>query len=734
MPPAPLRRQSSPLEGREEISFFGNICAGPNGDHGTFCTASFPGEYKKEWDRLVQRAEGGMLSTACVFLTQDRQGTHADNTEPGASGCWCHALYGEPKEWGCQWFEEWRVLVAKAHKRGQMVCVFYKEGHLVSVGAENTSWAPGASNLPGEVEWGYLASYTFEQLKQMPGLGASQKGEVAWLKKKAIPFMRMDVSKGVPDASATAQMLEARADGLRIDLARNLIEADDVAHKLQAVGALSVSLALRRDMVIAAETLSARVGAEGESATLTAKMNLASLLKEMGKRAEARTLYEEVISGRTQTLGADHPKTLLTKRNLAVLLADVGEKTRAVALYEEAIDGYTKQLGADHSDTLRAKMNLALLLVSDPGDRVEARTLYDDVISGLTRNLGSDHLDTLAAKNNLATVLIGMGEMAQAREIYEEVIGGYRARLGENHINTLRAKSNQGSLLRDLGEKQAARILLEEVVAASTPQLGQDHTETLRAKNNLAVLLAELGKRAEAQRLYEEVITSRTQQLGPDHEDTLRAKRNLANMLEGLEELSNPPWKASGAGGAEKSKAASTIEQLRAAFAVFDADGSGRLSEEEFKSVLTRDGVGMKNLSATDAAALFNLFDEDNVVSPFTPHHHPHPHPHTHPFVHPHPHPRPHRRPHPYLYPNLDSHSIAHPQHHSHPHAHPHSHPHPLFTLTFALALALALALTPIPLPTLIFILTRTLKDGTIDIEEFCVAMAMTASAAATAT
>ena len=80
-------------------------------------------------------AEDGGLSTACVFLTAADQGRHCDNPETGE--CWCCALYGEPKPWGCEWFEKWKILVTEAVEKGQMIIVFYKAGHLARVGAEH---------------------------------------------------------------------------------------------------------------------------------------------------------------------------------------------------------------------------------------------------------------------------------------------------------------------------------------------------------------------------------------------------------------------------------------------------------------------------------------------------------------------------------------------------------------------------------------------------------------------
>ena len=51
----------------------------------------------------MQQADGGELSTACVFLIKDdeRNGAHSVDPEHPEGKCFCHALHGEQKDWGC---------------------------------------------------------------------------------------------------------------------------------------------------------------------------------------------------------------------------------------------------------------------------------------------------------------------------------------------------------------------------------------------------------------------------------------------------------------------------------------------------------------------------------------------------------------------------------------------------------------------------------------------------------
>ena len=87
---------------------------GRNGDSGTFCTASFCGKEAELWGELVEKAtqcvpcrggsgEGAGLSTATVFLPggDPRNGAHVVDPDCAEGKCFCHALYGSEKPWGC---------------------------------------------------------------------------------------------------------------------------------------------------------------------------------------------------------------------------------------------------------------------------------------------------------------------------------------------------------------------------------------------------------------------------------------------------------------------------------------------------------------------------------------------------------------------------------------------------------------------------------------------------------
>ena len=113
----------------------------------------------------------------------------------------------------CRWFTEWDSNVQEAHTRGQICVVFYFRGHLAKHCADRSCSSSGVQITPmqdqrtmphveGELRWEQLAgaARTGNLWDDSSGLGGSQRGEVAWLKKCGIPFVRLDVGDGAPGA------------------------------------------------------------------------------------------------------------------------------------------------------------------------------------------------------------------------------------------------------------------------------------------------------------------------------------------------------------------------------------------------------------------------------------------------------------------------------------------------------------------------------------------------------
>ncbi|CAK9018640.1 Uncharacterized protein SCF082_LOCUS14167 [Durusdinium trenchii] len=219
------------------IMFEGKVIEEP----GTACVASWPGIYATAWHYLAMRARGGQTSAAVVFLPKGTQhyGKHYPiPKEEGLQGeCWCFALYGEKKEWGCQWWSVWIENVYRAMVCGAVLHVYYCEGFcgrgkaasFATVGQENLvrenvekkmedfsvskefqdAAQAGLCRLSDEQRYDGSSQFSREMkrlfrkwlpledlktLEDLDGLGPSQRAEVAWLDRKGYPYIEMDVS------------------------------------------------------------------------------------------------------------------------------------------------------------------------------------------------------------------------------------------------------------------------------------------------------------------------------------------------------------------------------------------------------------------------------------------------------------------------------------------------------------------------------------------------------------
>ena len=213
------------LERTVSVSFYGYV----EDCHGGTTVVSFPGAYTAEWAMLVERSqklqestrkaqqeeeeERDMIdvmfrpkettrkahdgaetvdpnmfsagSTSCVFLPPGSRlfGLHSPNTvdeEAKEYGhCWCVALYGAKAEFGCRWFACWKEQLDKARQANHQLIVVFKAGQS-GEGAES-DWPPKlACN---------------ETNRGLPGLGVSQRGEVAFMRKLGLSLQHVDINE-----------------------------------------------------------------------------------------------------------------------------------------------------------------------------------------------------------------------------------------------------------------------------------------------------------------------------------------------------------------------------------------------------------------------------------------------------------------------------------------------------------------------------------------------------------
>jgi tetratricopeptide (TPR) repeat protein len=258
--------------------------------------------------------------------------------------------------------------------------------------------------------------------------------------------------------------------------------------------------------------------------------NIAKVLDEQGRYAEAEATYRIALAEYQRARGEEDQDVLSLRNNLASTLRTQGKFAEAEIQHREVIELKAKLLGPEHPSTLLSRNNLANALYGQ-GKYAEAEAQYREVIKLKAKVLGLEHLSILNSRNNLANALADQGKHAEAETQYREVLKLREKVLGPEHPDTLLSRTNLANALDDKGEHAEAELQYREVIKLQEKVLGPEHPDTLQSRNNLAAALCTQSKYAEGETQFREVTKLKERVLGPDHPDTLAGAFNLALCL-----------------------------------------------------------------------------------------------------------------------------------------------------------------------------------------------------------
>jgi tetratricopeptide (TPR) repeat protein len=264
--------------------------------------------------------------------------------------------------------------------------------------------------------------------------------------------------------------------------------------------------------------------------TLMTMNDLACVLRDQEKHAEAEQLLREALAGQQRVLGPRHFDTVNSMNNLALVLADQGSFGEAEKMLRSVIEAHRALFGDEHAKTLKAMSDLAFAL-EPQGKYAEAERLLRQALEWLERTSGEEHRLTLAAMHNLATVLVDQQDYVEAEAVHRELLGRRRRHFGEDHRDTLETQHNLAVALHAQGKAAEAEKHLRDVLAARRRTLGAAQPETLLCQLNLATALCKQGKTAEAETLCRHGLKTSRRALGHQHPDTLYAMEVLAATL-----------------------------------------------------------------------------------------------------------------------------------------------------------------------------------------------------------
>jgi tetratricopeptide (TPR) repeat protein len=316
------------------------------------------------------------------------------------------------------------------------------------------------------------------------------------------------------------------------DFMLNLFESADPR---QSAGQ---DLTVRQLLDDAAARLETDLPAQPEAEALL-RNTLGTAYLTLGQPEAALEQFRRALTLAETTHGADDRGTLKTAANLAVVMKERGRSAEAEELLRRVHAGLLRQRGPEDSETLQARGNLAnVLRAARKYD--EAEVLLRETAAAFERVLGETHRDTLTSLTNLGTLYNDQRRYADAEPLFRRVLELHARVTPAEHPDRLVAMNNLGLTLVYLRRLDEAEPLLRDAHATLQRILGDEHPLTLTAANGVCNLLVAQERWAEAEPLSRAVVATRTRLFGEAHPATVRAQKVLRRILEARGQADEP--------------------------------------------------------------------------------------------------------------------------------------------------------------------------------------------------
>lgn len=293
--------------------------------------------------------------------------------------------------------------------------------------------------------------------------------------------------------------------------------AASYATLLEKTGRADECLVIRRAIVDALE----RRRAPDAEDVLMARNNLASVLSDLGRPAEALEIYEAVFRAQVASpeLGSDHPHTLMTANNIAGLMRDTGREEEALELMRATLLRKRAVFPPGHVSLLTSLNNLGEL-ENRLGHAERAEALYREALDLARRHLGVDAEPTRILELNLAKICLAHERDQEAYALLEPAARRGRALSGPTR-STLHVENALALALLRLDRAADAEPYARRAATDARDHLPADSGEAARFAVLHGEVLAALGRDEEAR----DVLVTAHEALAADGGTTDHARR-----------------------------------------------------------------------------------------------------------------------------------------------------------------------------------------------------------------
>ena len=298
------------------------------------------------------------------------------------------------------------------------------------------------------------------------------------------------------------------------------------------MGAINSSvMAALRGWVIGEAQAMLEVVPFDERGTSLLLSNVATMLQEQGRLAEAEALQREQLAAWRAQGGNRHLHTLARLGNLANNLQLQGKLAEAEPLFGESVTSYREVRGNDHQNTMVTVGNLGKVLLVQ-GKLDEAEPLLVEAVAWARKTYGSGG----PYNGALVELRREQGRLAEAEQELGTLVSDARNAVGPQHPDTLEAEAIAARLRHAQPDGKAAGAAeLRAVVERMGEFLGMAHLDTIKWQRVLEEMAIASRLASRAPSMDPSRIASRAPSMDPAVLEGMAAASRIASRAPSME-------------------------------------------------------------------------------------------------------------------------------------------------------------------------------------------------------
>lgn len=301
-----------------------------------------------------------------------------------------------------------------------------------------------------------------------------------------------------------------------------------------SIGATYMSLGLYDQAgppLLAARAAFDSLGGRESGPSMDAATDLANLYHFQGDYAKCEPLKRHLLAVRQRDLPPDDPKLLMAMNDLALLSDDLGRPAEAESLYSLALQGLLRTRGEMDRQTIATMSNYAWML-TNVDKFAKAESLGVRALALRRRLMGNENSETMQSANNLAVLYKKAGRLKEAEALYLEDYQTSRRLVGAEHPEMLPTMANLGLLYMAEKKYPEAEKILGEALAMAHKNMPPNFMGTGIISQSYGELMAALRRFDQAEAHLLEAYRIQETVLGRGNPGTARCAMSLVRLYE----------------------------------------------------------------------------------------------------------------------------------------------------------------------------------------------------------